>query len=50
MRYATLVDALHEASRGGRCPLLIKGDDGIRMKRRYIINAVRVGEREGEGR
>ena len=48
MRYATLVDALHEASRGGRCPLLIKGDDG--MKRGYIINAVRVGEREGEGR
>jgi len=49
MRYATLVDALHEASRGGRCPLLIKGDDGIRMKRRYIITRC-VGEREREGR
>lgn len=35
--------------RTGRIPLLIEGDDGTRMDRRAIINAVRIGEREQVG-
>jgi hypothetical protein len=30
----------------GRMPLLIEGDDGTRMERRVIVNALRVGMRE----
>ena len=30
----------------GRMPLLIEGDDGTRMDRRVIVNALRVGMRE----
>ena len=30
----------------GRIPLLIEGDDGTRLDRRAIINALRVGMRE----
>ena len=33
----------------GRIPLLIEGDDGTRMDRRSIINALRVGAREQVG-
>jgi hypothetical protein len=33
----------------GRVPLLIEGDDGTRMDRREIGNALRVGERERIG-
>ena len=33
----------------GRIPLLIEGDDGTRMNRRAIINALRVGMREQLG-
>ena len=33
----------------GRIPLLIEGDDGTRMDRRAIINALRVGMREQLG-
>jgi hypothetical protein len=32
--------------RGGRIPLLIEGDDGTRMDRRAIVDALRIGERE----
>jgi hypothetical protein len=35
--------------RGGRVPLLIEGDDGTRMDRRAIVNALRVGTREQVG-
>ena len=31
---------------GGRVPLLIEGDDGTRLDRRAIVNALRVGMRE----
>jgi hypothetical protein len=31
---------------GGRTPLLIEGDDGTRMDRRAIGDALRVGQRE----
>ena len=31
----------------GRTPLLIEGDDGTRMNRRAIVDALRVGMREG---
>ena len=34
---------------GGRVPLLIEGDDGSRMDRRAIANALRIGERERVG-
>ena len=34
----------------GRSPLLIEGDDGTRMDRRAIVNALRVGQREQVGR
>ena len=33
----------------GRTPLLIEGDDGTRMDRRSIVNALRVGTREEVG-
>ncbi len=33
----------------GRTPLLIEGDDGTRMDRRSIVNALRVGSREEVG-
>lgn len=32
--------------RSGRIPLLIEGDDGTRMNRRVIVDALRIGERE----
>ena len=32
--------------RTGRIPLFIEGDDGTRMDRRAIVDALRVGERE----
>jgi hypothetical protein len=34
---------------GGRIPLLIEGDDGTRMDRRAIVDALRVGMREQVG-
>jgi hypothetical protein len=33
----------------GRVPLLIEGDDGTRMDRRAIVNALRVAMREDVG-
>ena len=33
----------------GRIPLLIEGDDGTRLDRRSIVNALRVGMREQVG-
>jgi len=33
----------------GRVPLLIEGDDGTRMDRRAIVDALRVGMREEVG-
>lgn len=33
----------------GRVPLLIEGDDGTRMNRRAIGDALRIGEREQIG-
>jgi len=47
--FAAFDDALSWARRlesGGRVPLLIEGDDGTRMNRRAIIDALRVGARE----
>ncbi len=35
--------------RTGRNPLLIEGDDGTRMGRRAIVDAIRIGEREQVG-
>jgi hypothetical protein len=35
--------------REDRVPLLIEGDDGTRMDRRSIVNALRVGMREDVG-
>jgi hypothetical protein len=34
----------------GRVPLLIEGDDGTRMDRRAVADALRVGQRELVGR
>lgn len=51
--FSTLDDALSWArhvEKDGRTPLLIEGDDGTRMDRRAIGNALRVGEREQVGR
>ena len=48
----TLDEALswaHHLEKGGRVPLLIEGDDGTRMDRRSIIDALRVGARERIG-
>ena len=50
--FAALDDALSWArhvEQEGRCPLLIEGDDGTRLTRRDIVNALRVGEREQVG-
>jgi hypothetical protein len=47
--FAVLDDALSWArhvEQGGRVPLLIEGDDGTRMDRRAIVEALRVGQRE----
>jgi hypothetical protein len=47
--FAALDDALSWARHleaGGRVPLLIEGDDGTRMSRRAIVDALRVGMRE----
>jgi hypothetical protein len=47
--FAALDDALSWARHleaGGRIPLLIEGDDGTRMNRRAIVDALRVGMRE----
>jgi hypothetical protein len=50
--FAALDDALSWArhvEREGRVPLLIEGDDGTRMDRRAIVDALRVGMREEVG-
>ena len=47
--FGGLDDALSWArhlEQGGRSPLLIEGDDGTRLDRRAIVNALRVGMRE----
>ncbi len=47
--FSALDDALAWARRvehDGRTPLLIEGDDGTRLDRRAIADALRVGERE----
>jgi len=47
-----LDDALawaHHIEAGGRVPLLIEGDDGTRMNKRAIADALRVGVREQRG-
>lgn len=52
-QFDALDDALSWArhvERGGRTPLLIEGDDGTRMDRRAIGDALRVGQREQVGR
>jgi hypothetical protein len=49
---AALDEALswaHHVEQTGRVPLLIEGDDGTRMDRREIVNALRVGSREQVG-
>ena len=51
--FSALDDALSWArhvERGRRVPLLIEGDDGTRMGRRAVADALRVGEREQVGR
>jgi hypothetical protein len=50
--FTALDDALSWArhvEQGGRVPLLIEGDDGTRMDRRAVSEALRVGERERVG-
>ena len=50
--FAALDEAIswaHHLEKGGRVPLLIEGDDGTRMDRRGIIDALRVGARERIG-
>lgn len=50
--FTSLDDALAWArhlDRKGRTPLLIEGDDGTRMDKRAVIDAVRVGAREQIG-
>lgn len=50
--FTALDDALSWArhgEQGGRSPLLIEGDDGTRMDRRAIVNALRVGMCEQVG-
>ena len=47
--FASLDDALSWArhlERGGRLPLLIEGDDGTRLDKRAITDALRIGTRE----
>jgi hypothetical protein len=51
-QFAALDDALSWArhvEREGRVPLLIEGDDGSRMDRRAIVDALRVGMRDEVG-
>jgi len=51
--FTALDDALSWArhlERNGRVPLLIEGDDGTRMDRRAIADALGVGQREQVGR
>ena len=53
--FLLLDDALgfaRHVERGGRQPLLIEGDDGTRMNKREIGEALRLGDREmlGSGR
>jgi hypothetical protein len=51
-QFSALDEALSWArhvERGGRIPLWIEGDDGTRMDRRAIVDALRVGEREQIG-
>ena len=46
---ASLDEALSWArhlEKGGRMPLLIEGDDGTRLDKRAIIDALRIGARE----
>jgi hypothetical protein len=50
--FAALDDALswvRHVEREGGVPLLIEGDDGTRMDRRAIVDALRVGMREEVG-
>ncbi len=50
--FAVMDEALSWArhlEKGGRVPLLIEGDDGTRMDRRAIVNALRLGMREEVG-
>ena len=47
--FASLDEALSWArhlEKAGRLPLLIEGDDGTRLDKRAIIDALRVGARE----
>lgn len=47
--FATLDEALSWArhlEKSGRAPLLIEGDDGTRLDKRAIIDALRIGARE----
>ena len=47
--FASLDEALSWArhlEKGGRLPLLIEGDDGTRLDKRAIVDALRVGTRE----
>ncbi|HEU4659949.1 MAG TPA: hypothetical protein VFS63_04750 [Pseudolabrys sp.] len=47
--FTGLDDALswaHHVERGGRVPLLIEGDDGTRMDKRAIADALRVRSSE----
>ena len=51
--FSALDDALSWArhvEKEGRVPLLIEGDDGTRMDRRSISDALRTGQREQIGR
>ncbi len=43
------LDWARHVEQGGRVPLLIEGDDGTRMDRRAIGDALRVGQRERVG-
>jgi len=50
--FVTLDDALSWArhmEQTGRTPLLIEGNDGTRMDRRAIVDALRVGMRDEVG-
>ncbi len=50
---ASLDEALSWArhvEQGGRVPLLIEGDDGTKMDKRAIADALRVGAREEVGK
>ncbi len=51
--FATMDEALswsRHVEGEGRTPLLIEGDDGTRLERRAIADALRVGQREQVGR